>query len=82
MKPAAVDFTNGGNAAPGTLDRSQGADYRGNVQQLTPTPMDNNAGAIRVGADGLPLGGSSSPAAQETGKKKSFWQKLGIGKKE
>lgn len=84
MKPAAIDFTNGGNVTPGQLDRSQGTEYRGNVTPLSPNGAQQGD-PIRIGADGQPIGGSPAPTGQtgqEPEKKKSFWQKLGLGKKE
>jgi hypothetical protein len=78
LKPAVVDFT---QQAPAPLDRSQGgatsADqtigFRGNVGKTTP-------------GGSLPTMGKEDPILQaeeraKTEKKKSFWQKLGLGKK-
>jgi hypothetical protein len=70
MRPAAIDLTQQG---PNPLDRSQG-DFRGNVEALP-------GGSVRIGADGQPME-SAAPATPEEPKKKSFWQRLGLGKKE
>jgi hypothetical protein len=80
LKPAVVDFT---QDAPVPMDRSQGisspADqsigFRGNVGKA---PSSTTPPPIGVGADGQPL---QSEEESKTEKKKSFWQKLGLGKK-
>jgi hypothetical protein len=75
FRPATVDLTQR-DEGPATLDRSQG-EFRGNVQQL---PGATGAdGPIRVGADGMPIG---QPQQGTETKKKSFWNRLGFGKKE